>query len=101
MSDIPRSDSMKRACFAFLLLFASAMVFAQDATSSAPATAEDIQQFFQLINTRKQMDSISSIMAGQIPQMSEETMQRELPDATPEQVKLFRDYMKQSVQDSL
>lgn len=91
---------MKKFAVACLLLFSLA-AFSQEANTTASATTEDVQQFFQLVNTRRQIDNISNVMAAQIPQMTESMLEREMPDATPEQVQLFRDFVNKSVQNSL
>ncbi len=88
---------MKR-CLAILLLLATLPVAAAFAQSTpAPATKEDVQQLFELMQFHKQFDSIADLLRKQMPAIAQSTLSRQLPQATPEQVAAMNQFMDEEM----
>ena len=83
-----------------VLIFSSIVVFGQQVPDS-PATEADVMQFFEASNSRKTMDTTMQVMAKQMPAMLEPMMQKELPDATPEQRQIMQDFMNKTIKESV
>jgi hypothetical protein len=53
--------------------------------ASAPATKEDVQQLFSLMQQREMAGTIVQVMKNQVPALTESVLADEFPEATPQQ----------------
>lgn len=77
---------MKR-CLAVILCLAllpAAAAFAQQAND--PATKEDVQKLFEVTHSRGQFAAVIDVMKRQLPALTKSVMEKQLPNATPEQI---------------
>jgi len=94
---------MKRhfAVLAIMLLVASA-VFAQQPTSSAgddPATKEDIQKLFEVMQIHQQMRQVMDAMMKQQTAMIDETLKKRYPQTSAEKIARANRMIAETVKD--
>jgi len=72
-------------CFVFLLAAANAQQPTDSATNADPATKEDIQRMFDVMQTRRNAEAIFNNLKQQMPAMISAITAEQLPNATAEQ----------------
>jgi len=89
---------MKRwlAVILCLACLPAAAAFAQQ--PGDPATKEDVQQLFDIQNSRKLYDSIMTAMGQQIQALTKSTMGKQLPNATAEEAARLNGFVNDSVE---
>lgn len=97
-SCFPEGICMKRwlaviLCLAFVPLSAA---FAQQ--PGDPATKEDVQQLFDIQNSRKLFDSIMTAMKQQLPALTKSALDKQLQNATPEETARMDAFMNDSME---
>jgi hypothetical protein len=92
---------MKRWLLAVLLssLLAAPSAFAQK--QGDMATQEDIQQLFDVMNSRKMLDAIMASVRQQSPALSEGALKKYCPNATPEQLAKMNEFANKQVDKML
>ena len=93
---------MKRhsVCFAIILLAATA--FAQQAPTlpgDAPATKEDIQKLFEVMQIHQQMRQVMDAMMKQQSAMIHETLKKRYPQTSPEKIARADQLIAETVKD--
>ena len=61
--------------------------------SADQATKEEVRQLFELMKLRKMFNSVMDVVKQQMPGMMDGVVKQTLPDATPEQIQQFNDFM--------
>ena len=80
-------------CLAFL---SSAPAFAQQ--PGDPASKEDVQRLFDAMRVRKQLDAVMELVKKQLPTLSNAAMDKQMPNATPEQKAMLDQLAIQQIQ---
>ncbi len=76
-------------CFVFLSI---GSLFPQQPAAPAPATQEDVQKLFEVMQSRKLMDGIMEAMKQRLPEMTADMIKKQVPNASMEdmaQIQVF------------
>jgi hypothetical protein len=98
---------MKRhsVCFAVILLAVAAAFAQQAAPGDAPASKEDIQHLFDVMQIHQQMRQVMDAMMKQQSAMIHETLKKRYPQTSPEKIaradQLIAETMKDMPMDAM
>ncbi|MGD0215212.1 MAG: DUF2059 domain-containing protein [Terriglobales bacterium] len=85
--------------FAFWLLLAASPAWAQLASSDLPASKEDIQKLFVALHVRERQQLTIDIARKQTKTMAADVLNKELPEATKEELSQFQAMIDGMVDD--
>jgi hypothetical protein len=85
-------------CSVFLLATASAQQSTDSATKADPATKEDVQKMFDVMQARRNAEAMLNNLKQQIPSMISSSFAKQLPNATAEQKTQMDAFIKEMVQ---
>jgi hypothetical protein len=97
---------MKRhSAFLAIILFAASAAFAQLATGDTPASKEDIQKLFDVMQIHQQMHQVMDAMMKQQSAMIHETLKQRYPQTSADRIaradRMIQDTMKDLPMDAI
>jgi len=97
---------MKRhSAFLAIILFAATAAFAQLATGDTPASKEDIQKLFDVMQIHQQMRQVMDAMMKQQSAMIHETLKQRYPQTSADRIaradRMIQDTMKDLPMDAI
>jgi uncharacterized protein len=97
---------MKRhSAFLAIILFAASGAFAQLATGDTPASKEDIQKLFDVMQIHQQMHQVMDAMMKQQSAMIHETLKQRYPQTSADRIaradRMIQDTMKDLPMDAI
>jgi hypothetical protein len=92
---------MKHRCISLaIILFAASVVFAQQpATGDSPASKEDIQKLFEVMQIHQQMRQVMDAMMKQQSAMMHETLKKRYPQSSAERIARADQLIQETIKD--
>ena len=91
---------MKRhSAFLAIILFAASGAFAQLATGDTPASKEDIQKLFEVMQIHRQMRQVMDAMMKQQTAMIDETLKKRYPQTSADKIARANRMIVETVKD--
>ena len=91
---------MKRhSAFLAIILFAASRAFAQLATGDTPASKEDIQKLFEVMQIHQQMRQVMDAMMKQQTTMIDETLKKRYPQTSADKIARANQMIAETMKD--